>query len=289
MHRFSLARVLGAALFVGIFSLGGCSPFHFDDQDIDLLLDREGDRLELRIQYDHIRSKGDSASSYTRSSDNLKRILAKERLLVLYDLPLDLDQQRDDEAPPNEEERLLMEEVKSVLAGITVLDAGATLDDEGRPSVWQRIEVQDVQRMLALLNRAMNYTITSDFSATPDEVYDEQTLRAWTEKAEEGGKWILIDERGLVLRAPVSPQAMARILVQSTDPNGDEAGLAFLFDFLSPLSEFRMVDGSAELVFAVDEAGVIHWNLRREDLGLNAPIDTKIVESNWFQAALPGK
>ena len=286
MQLLIRARVFGAATLACVLGLVGCTPFHFDDQNVDLLLDHEGDRLELRIQYNDVRSPSDSVHDREKATSSLQRILAKDRLIVLYDMPFDFDEPRVEGEPGTEEERMLREELDAILEGFSVLDAGATLLDEGRPSIWQRIELQNVQRTVAAMNRGINYLVQSEVSVGADGVWDEATLRTWTEKAEENGPWIVVDERGLVVRIPMSPHTLARVLVQLTDPEAEQHEREFAFELLGPMSEFRVIDGTVELIYAPDEAGVIHWNLSRNDLGIDTPIDQHIVESDWFQAAL---
>ena len=150
-----LALVVG--LFVGAV-LSACTPFQFDDQDIGVHVDFEQNRFDLWITYHDVRAS--SEHEWDATEESLKRIVEGKRHFVLWDIPIDLD---DESAQKDAEETCeIGEEIAEAIAGVSVLDAGARFDAEGRPAVWQKIRIENTTLVLDLCSRGFNEMLRAE-------------------------------------------------------------------------------------------------------------------------------
>ncbi len=250
-----LRELLGKStgLLCGVTLFLGCHV-KVDSQVVLAVHDVEDDRLEFVFVHRGIMAS--EAGKVVSAREELTPMIEGARTFGFgWPLTLELDRL----APT------WSESDQELAAGVTLLSHTLFLDEEGRLSGYQHVEVLQLQAALARVNEAINKGILSELQLSEDEREpqvdppesddDEFPLTAarWLAAAQEDWTWISIDKGVLVIRAPFDQTEQAKALVELK-----EAPAAYLMPQDGAAESYSAVlkDNVYTVTFAPDADGI---------------------------------
>jgi len=201
-----LAR-FATCVVLAVVSLG--CDLDVEDQRVELRYDAGTDTLDALTVYRGVTAPGTSGEEIAKAVAAARRVLGGRREFMVLDWPFywDLD---------NEEEHRDDPEVwTKVRAGISVVEAGAFVDERGALGGWQLLRIREVSKLVDAINATFSAWIleaqkSGEFgSETP--VLDEESRKAWVEAARAGHRWFALEAGMVAVDFPMSPEAMARL------------------------------------------------------------------------------
>ena len=139
---------------------------------------------------------------------------------------------------------------------------GLSRDGE-RLTLHQRFRFGEAGAALEILNATWSeYVLELGRTDDLEEGLDPRSAELWIQYAQAGRTWLVLDERGLELRIPVSSVGAAR-LVKELCAGMVAAGRADMEGHraIDPLTEVSFEDELLTARFALDEAGIVRFVL----------------------------
>ena len=268
--RIALVAAVGAAALAGA-CLFPDPELEIDHSEYHLRYDADTDALRL-VEIHH------GVQSYTShgaagAADVVEKLVAGWRRFPpeggwLFVMDMDRegfwnweDEIAEGAAP--EEAAALMSRMKAVDPRVRVERAGTFLKEDRRLAFYREVRVDGVTDLLGLINEYLNLELQY---AEPDPergvvpefpIFDSRTVELWKQAGEVGHSWWRIEDEGLVLEVPMTPENAAACLThmlteiaKSSDP--EEVAL---FQYLRRL---EVQDERVRLDFRPEEDGWFH-------------------------------
>jgi len=160
----------------------------FEKQTILMKLDTEKDVLKARLVYQGIYSGGEDVAKDLKELTDVGE--GGTRFFLLDNWPLAVDLARPEKGEADKPVVAMMR------AQTTLTNGTFFLDDEGKLSAWQDIEIKDVSKLLVSANRLLNLAILTG-KADPLDDADDKTKELCKSLALAGHEWVKLDGDGL--------------------------------------------------------------------------------------------
>jgi len=197
---------LATVVFVGLLVMSvapGC--IEFERQTILLKLDRENDVLKARLIYQGIYSGGGSDKAFVEDMGELEDVAKGGTRFFLFDnWPMEVDLARPKKGETDKPAVAMMRRQTTLTNGTFFLD------DEGKLSAWQDIEIKDVSKLLTNANRLLNLAILTGQADVLEDA-DDRSKELCRSLALAGHEWIRLDEKGLRFVFAASHEGAAKL------------------------------------------------------------------------------
>lgn len=256
-----------------VLSVAACD-LEFPHEEVRLRPSAEDDTLDVLLIYRGV-SPGDGLEKATAAA---RRVLEGRREFLLLDWPLyfDLDAERDlDTLSPLE---------RRTLDAVRLVEVGAFLDPDQRLSGYQHLRVSGFRDLLdaaeaELVRRVLAATEgrrSGEQAEFPE--FDARTRESWERRLREGPPLFSIDQRGLVLDLPASPEWAAALLAALHAKEREDEDEVFLPNLWRNLREIRQDEERLLLSFGRLEDGCVVLDLSRRDVEYDPSLRTALEE-----------
>ena len=221
-----LRRLLPLALLF----LASCTSYGFVRQATFLRHDVKRDRFELVIL---------SLGLLEHSSESLERVWADakgDRHVILGSWPMEFDFDSLEERA-RASDHPLADRAAALLGRVEVRDAGLFRGTDGEACLYQILVFPKAREALDLLNASINHTLIQHADAAGQEGWDAASQGLALEFARAEGEWYSLDGSTLVVRAPMTDEALVATL-QPVQPGGRP-----FTGFFAAVADLRLSNG----------------------------------------------
>ncbi len=196
--------ITAAFLLAALCAVAGCIVL--SGQRITIFHDQAADRLTFLIEYDGV---FDSMEAAEEDSEEKLRAFLTNGDVMLFDWFGYIEREKlekelgNPKIPP-----LLRAFLTVVLENASVKTLGRYRDPEGRVGVAQEVVFEQVSRVIAAANAAINEAILLDESAPAKDW--RRTQERWRVAAQEDRQWLRFEGHAPVFSFPVHPAEWAR-------------------------------------------------------------------------------
>ena len=234
----------------------------FPEEELHLVYDEQRDTLDALFVFHGISAPGGSEPEIANAVAAAERALGGRRELLIIDWPAywDLDELAEEEE--------LDEAERSLLANVTVVEAGGFFDETGRLCGWQHVRLTDVQLALDHLNRSLCAELLAAEEregglARELDWLPARDVELFLEWARRGASFVALDRDGPRIDLPCTPEgagAHLGVYTRFIAQVGDDDDIEPLLSALEGIRSIEVADGRLRIRLGHLEGGVVRFS-----------------------------
>ncbi len=259
-----MAGLVQGCLMVIFLTLSGCS-LSFAEHETVFRIDEKTDTLELLSIYRGVTASKDHDDTVREALEIVMPAAKGERRFAVS-LWGDFDLDDPELVKELDEGDAFEREVLQFAQGVSVTKAGLFLDEKGRLSGYQRIQIKNIRAGVDLLNQAISRLVLSGAEDWEDFVDDTPFLDSESRDllvryAQRGDPWLKIKDGEIEVMIPITPASANSIhqeIIKDSMGDVQESSWNWFLRHLILLRHYSVEEDGVLLRFGSPEDGVFY-------------------------------